>query len=105
MALYTASGTLPVTPVFSFSQSLAFMRSFSPMSDDQEVTASAFTRAMMVNGRCIAFRVRDAGNEEQPMLAYTLFSEESFDETRQRKVTERIAFFLSLQDRSEEHTS
>lgn len=98
MALYTTSGTLPVTPVFDFSQSLAFMRGFSPMSDDQEVTASTFTRAMMVNGRCIAFRVHDAGNADQPMVGYTLFSDEPLDESSQRKVTERIAFFLSLQD-------
>lgn len=98
MALYSTSGTLPVTPVFDFSQSLAFMRGFSPMSDDQEVTESTFTRAMMVNGRCIAFRVQDAGNAEEPMVSYTLFSEEPLDESSQRKVTERIAFFLSLQD-------
>jgi DNA-3-methyladenine glycosylase II len=98
MALYTTNGTLPVTPVFDFSQSLAFLRGFSPMSDDQEVTDITLTKAIMVNGRYIAFRMQGAGNAQQPMVGYTLFSEEPLNENTLRKVTARIAFFLSLQD-------
>jgi len=98
MALYTVSGTLPVTPVFDFSKSLEFMSNFAPMYDEQEVTETELTKAMMINGRCIAFRVQDAGSVEQPMVSCTLFSEEPLDEISRRKVIERIAFFLSLQD-------
>jgi DNA-3-methyladenine glycosylase II len=98
MAHYTTSGTLPVTPVFDFSKSLAFLGDFTPMNDEQEVTATTLTKAVMLNGRCIAFRVQDAGNADEPMVGYTLFSEEPLDETSHRQVAERISFFLSLQD-------
>src|SRR5581483_676906 len=98
MTLYTQNGTLPVTPIFDFARSLEFLRNFYPMYEEQEVTETTLTKAMMVNGRCIAFRVEYAGNAEQPAISYTLFSEEPLDATIQHKVRERISFFLILQD-------
>lgn len=98
MTLYTANGTLPVTPIFDFARSLEFLSNFYPMHEEQEVTSTTLTKAMMVNGRCVAFRVEDIGSVERPEISYTLFSEEPLDAASQRKVSERISFFLSLQD-------
>ncbi|GHO97809.1 DNA-3-methyladenine glycosylase 2 family protein [Reticulibacter mediterranei] len=98
MALYSNTGTLTVTPIFDFAQSLEFMRGFSPTSDEQIVTNTSLTKAIMLGERCIAFRVEDAGSVEAPMVRYTLFSEEPLDEAIQKKAVEQISFFLSLQD-------
>jgi DNA-3-methyladenine glycosylase II len=98
MALYSNTGTLAVTPIFDFTQSLEFTRGFSPTSDEQVVTNTSLTKAIMLGERCIAFRVEDAGSVGVPMVRYTLFSEEPLDEGRQKEAAEQISFFLSLQD-------
>src|SRR5690349_215482 len=98
MALYSNTGTLTVTPIFDFAQSLEFMRGFSPTSDEQIVTNTSLTKAIMLGKLCIAFRVEDAGSVEAPMVRYTLFSEEPLDKAIQKEAVEQISFFLSLQD-------
>jgi DNA-3-methyladenine glycosylase II len=98
MALYSNTGTLAVAPIFDFAQSLAFTRGFSPTSDEQVVTNTSLTKAIMLGGRCVAFRVEDAGSVEDPMVRYTLFSEEPLNEAQQKQAAEHISFFLSLQD-------
>ncbi len=98
MALYSNTGTLTVAPIFDFAQSLAFTRGFSPTYDEQVVTATALTKANMLDGRCIAFRVEDAGSTEAPQARYTLFSEEPLDDASQQQMSQQISFFLSLQD-------
>lgn len=98
MALYSNTGILTVAPIFDFAQSLAFARGFSPTYDEQVVTATSLTKAIMIGERCIAFRVEDAGSAEAPMVRYTLFAEEPLDEAIQQQAAEQISFFLSLKD-------
>lgn len=97
-AKYTESGTLTACAPFRFDQSLAFMRLFTPTYDEQSVTSNAFTKALMVGDRCIAFRIIDGGNIEQPEVRYTLYTEEPLDDSSKQAAIEQISFFLSLQD-------
>ena len=52
----------------------------------------------MVGKHCVAFRIQDGGNIEQPEIRYTLYTEEPLDETDKQAVLDQITFFLSLND-------
>lgn len=97
-ALYTETGTLSATPPFDFALSLQFVSDFTPMVGEQEVTATSLTKAIMLAGECIAFRVEDSGSLEQPEVRYTLFSQKPLEASIKQAVIERIRFFLSLDD-------
>jgi DNA-3-methyladenine glycosylase II len=96
--LYTETGSLSVTPPFDFALSLQFVSDFAPMGGEQEVTSASLTKAIMVAGECIAFRVEGAGSVEQPEVCYTLFSQKPLEASIKQIVIERIRFFLSLDD-------
>ncbi|HZR40919.1 MAG TPA: hypothetical protein VFB12_12415 [Ktedonobacteraceae bacterium] len=96
--LHTETGILTATPPFDFFKSLDFLSMFYPMHGEQEVTATSLTKAILIDGRCIAFRVQAADNGQESQIRYTLFAEEPPDDKTRQAVLERISFFLSLND-------
>jgi DNA-3-methyladenine glycosylase II len=102
LSLYSVEGTLkPVAP-FDFSKSMEFLSDFSPMQNEQEVKSGTFTKAVQITGKTIAFEVFDRGTVESPKLEFTAYSETKFTDEVKDLVTDRISFFLSLQDNLKE---
>ena len=56
------------------------------------------TKAVTLHGQAVAFELRNAGTVEDPQLGYTLYSEQPLSESEQAIMTDRIRFFLSLDD-------
>ncbi len=102
LSLYSFNATLnPVVP-FDFSKSLEFLSDFSPTQNEQEVKLGAFTKAVQIEGKTVAFEVTDKGTIEDPKLEFTAYSEAKFADKVKEIVTDRISFFLSLQDNLKE---
>jgi DNA-3-methyladenine glycosylase II len=95
---YTATGALSPTAPFDFAKSLDFLGGFGPLAGEQALAAHALTRAVILGGRPIVFRLRSVGDVEAPRLDYTLFAEQSIDIATERTAADRAAFFLSLDD-------
>ncbi len=93
--MHSTTGTLEAVEPFEFLRSLAFLRGFGPMSGQQEVEGDSVTKAMMVEGQTIAFRVEEEGGGR---LGYELFSEEPLPDKVAEEVARRVSFFLSLED-------
>jgi DNA-3-methyladenine glycosylase II len=93
--LHSASGELDdaIVEPFDFQQSLRFLRGFGPMSGEQQLEEGRLTKAIMVEGQTVVFRVGKKG----PRLGYELFSQEPLKPVEDG-VAKRIAFFLSLAD-------
>ncbi len=100
--LHSASGELDdaIVEPFEFSQSLHFLRGFGPMSGEQEFEGPAVTKAIMVEGQTVVFRVSESkeGRAGKPKLRYELFSKEPLGTYVEATMATRIAFFLSLGD-------
>jgi DNA-3-methyladenine glycosylase II len=102
LSLYSFESTLkPVAP-FDFSKSLEFLSDFSPMQNEQEVKRGTFTKAVQAKSKTVAFEVSDKGTIENPKLGFTVYSEAEFTDEVKELVTDRISFFLSLQDNLKE---
>jgi len=96
--LYTESGELTPTPPFDFNKSLQFLGIFGPTKNEQTVSTHSLTKAISINGQTVVFQLTSIGTTEKPGLEYTLFSKDTITEATEYAVTERMAFFLSLQD-------
>ncbi len=96
--LHLTTGTLAPRPPFDFAKTLAFLNDFTPTAGEQALAPASITKALTLNGRAIAFEVRNAGTLKEPCVAYTLYSEDILSETEQSVITDRIRFFLSLDD-------
>ena len=92
--MHSGAGTLEAVEPFEFRKSLAFVRGFGPMSGQQEVDGDSITKAMMVEGQAVAFRVKEAKGR----LEYQLFSSNPISEKAVKEMGGRISFFLSLGD-------
>jgi DNA-3-methyladenine glycosylase II len=93
--LHSETGTVEAVEPFEFRKSLAFVRGFESMSGQEESDGDSITKAVMVDGQVVAFRVKEGrGNE----LEYKLFSSEAISDKAASEVGGRIAFFLSLDD-------
>jgi DNA-3-methyladenine glycosylase II len=93
--LHTRSGTLDAVQPFDFQKSRGFLRGFGPMAGEQSLEGGQVTKAIMVEGQVVAFRVKA---EEGPRMRYELISEEPLAGSLADSVAERISFFLSLGD-------
>jgi len=93
--LHSETGTLDAVEPFEFRRSLAFVRGFGPMSGQQEVDGDSITKAVMVDGQVVVFRVSEGKGAR---LEYRLFSSEPVSEEAAKGMGGRIAFFLSLDD-------
>lgn len=89
--------THPRAP-FDFVKTLQFVGDFTPTEGEQTVTANTLTKAVTLNGRAVAFHVRNIGSVEAPCVAYTLFTEHPLTNAEHETIRERLRFFLSLDD-------
>jgi DNA-3-methyladenine glycosylase II len=96
--LSTITGTLVPRPPFDFAKSLGFLDAFSPTAGEQAIDNLSLTKAVTLNGRAVAFELRNSGTIDQPALSYTLYSEQPLDEDAHEAMRDRIRFFLSLDD-------
>ncbi len=96
--LHSITGTLTPRVPFDFAKTLGFLYGFGPTAGEQALAVDSVTKALTLQGRAVAFQVRSTGTVEQPALAYTLFSEQPLSEAEKVAVTDRIGFFLSIDD-------
>lgn len=92
--LYCDAGTLSYTAPFDFAKALAFIGNFGPNDGEQQIAENVLTKAIMIQGYTLAFRV----SEQQDRLSYELFSECKVPDDVKKAVVARIAFYLSLDD-------
>ena len=96
--LETSSGLLAARPPFDFAKTLAFMRHFSPMADEQTIAGGTLTKAMALGGRAVVFAVRGSRSVEQPALRFTLYAERALEPAEHAAALDRVRWFLSLDD-------
>ena len=96
--LHILTGTLTPRPPFDFVKSLGFLRGFGPTGGEQIFAPGSLTKAVTLHGRAVAFELHAAGTVEEPVLVYTLYSEQALSEADRAAVTDRLRFFLSLDD-------
>lgn len=97
-ALYTETGVLPATAPFDFEKSLTFIGDFLPTHGEQTMIDGVFTKAILINGYIVAFRLTNKGTIDAPQVGYTLYSKQQLPLEVKQAVLERITFFLSLND-------
>jgi DNA-3-methyladenine glycosylase II len=98
MDLSTASGVLTPAAPFDFEQSLDFLGMFAPTRGEQTLAPRTLTKAVMIGGQPVVFRVAGAGGADAPRLEYTLFAAAPITPETQATAADRIAFYLSLDD-------
>jgi DNA-3-methyladenine glycosylase II len=95
--LYETSGILKAREPFDLGRSIAFLDGFRPMAEDQDTGPNAITKALMVDGQTIVFRLEGGKDGKGPMDC-TLFSKENITPRLKESAMQRISFFLSLDD-------
>jgi DNA-3-methyladenine glycosylase II len=98
LPLHTTEGHIKPHPPFDFDKSKAFLAGFAPTQRDHKPEAEAFARALSIDGQAVAFQLTATGSIEEPELSYTLLSEQPLAEGVRRRVLDRIALYLSLDD-------
>ncbi len=98
MTLATNTATTPATPPFDFGHSLAFLADFGPMRDSQAMIGASVTRAMLIDGQMIVYRLQTADPPETAALNCTLWSDAPLSPHTIAAAHQRIAIALSLSD-------
>lgn len=96
-AAYSASGSIQAQEPFSFALSLRFVNNFSPAAGEQATTGGAITKAVMVEGEPVLFRVRQSSGESGA-VDYTVYANVPVSAELQRAAEDRISSYLSLGD-------
>lgn len=91
-------GEVQPTAPFDFGQSLAFLDGFPLMRGDTTIAGGALTRAVVVEGTTVVFRVESRGTIDEPLLHCTLCAEQPITDAVREAALDRIAFFLSIAD-------
>jgi DNA-3-methyladenine glycosylase II len=95
--LHSRSGSLEAKPPFDFDKTLRFIEGFRPMSGEQDVSGGSLTKAIMVDGRTVVFRVSPERGGRSG-LYYELFSDTLVGDVLAERVAKQVSFFLSLDD-------
>lgn len=95
--LNETSGTLKAKEPFDLGRSIAFLDGFRPMAEDQSTGPNTITKALMINGQTVVFRLEGGKGGRGPMEC-TLFSKENISPRLKESALQRISFFLSLED-------
>jgi len=96
--MHKVSGTITVVPPFKLSLSVHFLEIFRQMSDEQELIDGSITKALMVRGQTILFKVIQTGTKDSDPVEYELISSVPLAKTVRENVINRISFFLSLKE-------
>jgi DNA-3-methyladenine glycosylase II len=91
--LYSKKGTLGAVEPFEFRRTLDFLEGFRPMSGEQSVRDGFATKAIMVDGQTVAFRLK---SHERAKVDYELFSAQPMSSQTVDSAAKRASFFLSL---------
>ncbi|MEO5952147.1 MAG: hypothetical protein ABIQ44_06695 [Chloroflexia bacterium] len=94
---HTTGHITPIQP-FDFAQQLRFIGLFSPAAGEQTINEQALTKAVMLDGQVVAFKVRSLGTVDKPELEYTLYSEGAITDAIKERAVDLIAFYLSAND-------
>ncbi len=97
-ALYTETGVLEATAPFDFEKSLTFIGDFLPTHGEHTMVDGVFTKAILMDGCTVAFRLTNKGTIDAPQVRYTLCSKQPLPAEVKQAVLDRITFFLSLND-------
>jgi DNA-3-methyladenine glycosylase II len=95
--LHSRSGNLDAKPPFDFDKTLRFIEGFRPMSGEQDVSGGSLTKAIMVDGRTVVFRVSPERGGRSG-LYYELFSDTLLGDALADRIAKEVSFFLSLDD-------
>jgi DNA-3-methyladenine glycosylase II len=95
--LHSRTGSLGAVPPFDFEKSLRYMEMFRPMTGEQGVSGDSLTKAVMVDGRTVVFRVSPERGG-RPGLYYELFSDTLLGDEPADRIAKQISFFLRLDD-------
>lgn len=98
MPLYITAELLKPRAPFDFSKTLAFIQDFQPALGEQHIQNGTLSKALLINGQVIVFRLRSLGSVADPALACTLCAETALAAETRLAALERIRFFLSLDD-------
>jgi DNA-3-methyladenine glycosylase II len=98
MMPHNIQGKLFPKPPFDFSKSLNFVGMFVPIGGKQAISGLSLTKAIYLENRTLAFRLKAEGTVSEPVLSYTFFSYEEINEEAKSALLDRIRFFLSLDD-------
>jgi len=97
--------TVPLSPTlpFSFKQTLDFIRAFywhdyERIPAREQVVGETLERVVSVAGTPVLFQVRETGTVEAPGLELTLHAAVPLTDTLIEAATDRVRFFLSLDD-------
>lgn len=97
--LISREGSLIPRAPFDFQKTLQFVMDFTATKDEQKIEPDSLTKALTLNSRAVAFRLRDTGKSvEEPQLTYTLLTEQPLTDEEHETIRDRISFFLSLND-------
>ena len=96
--LHTTTLELHPTAPFDFAKSVAFLGEFSPAAGEQNLDRMQITKATRLDGVTVVFRVRATGTTEAPRLAVELFSQNPLPADLITKLSQRVGFFLSIED-------
>jgi DNA-3-methyladenine glycosylase II len=91
-------GSFACAPPFDGGATFAFLDGFGPLRGEQQIAAGALTKALVHRGQVVAFRVRPAGTEARPEIAYRLVSDRPLRTATEEAVARRIGFFLSADE-------
>jgi DNA-3-methyladenine glycosylase II len=101
VAVIQRTGELRCRAPFELRHSLAFLGGFGPMRDEQRIARGVLTKAVMVQGQAVVWRVfqlQPDGDRAAPGLRCALYSERPIDADTDRAAVERLAFFLSTDE-------
>ncbi len=96
--LHISEGTLHPKQPFSFAQTLHFIEAFTPTMGEQRAGGGELTKAVMIDGKPLVFRVAEEEGGQNAALRYTLFSDEPLSLETRAAAIDRIRFYLSLDD-------
>ena len=96
--LHTTTVELYPTAPFDFAKSVAFLGEFSPAAGEQNLGQMQITKATRLDGVTVVFRVRSAGTVDHPRLTVEFFSTDPLPADLVAKLSQRVGFFLSIED-------
>lgn len=95
MSICLETGELTCVTPFDFGKCLSFVADFTPaMGEQQVVGAASLTKAIMIDGHTVGFRVRQGDTH----LLYELFNDSQLPAAVRRRAVEQLRFYLSLDD-------
>ena len=87
--------TLNAKEPFDLQKSIRFLSGFRPMADDQETDSRGISKALMVDGQTVVFRVEEDGEHT---LTCSLYSDRAISPKLKQTTAERVSSLLSLED-------